>query len=65
MPNIIYSLRNNHQESHFESAPSPFLIQGQAQRILSLLEVTMNHDTSDFLEQNVLVKHVSLAIHVA
>jgi len=64
MPNIICSLRNNHQENHFESAPSPFLIQWQAQQTLSLLEATMNHDTSDFLEQNVLAKHVCLAIHV-
>jgi len=65
MPNIICSLRNNHQESHFVSAPSPFLIQCQAQRTLSLLEATMNHDTSNFFVQNVLVNHVCLALHVA
>jgi len=65
MPNIICSLRNNHQESRFGSAPSPFLIQCRAQRSLSLLEATMNDDTSDFVKQNVLVKHVCLAIHGA
>jgi hypothetical protein len=68
MPNIISYLRNNHLESHFESPSSPsspFLIQFQAQRTLSLLAATMNHDTSDFFERNLLVKHACLAIHVA
>jgi hypothetical protein len=63
--NIIDSLRNIHQESLFESASTPFLIQCLAQRRLSLLEATMNHDTSDFFGQFALVEHVYLAIHVA
>ena len=35
MPNVVDSLRNNHQKMSFEAAPTPSLIQFHAQRRLS------------------------------